>query len=159
MRPEILRQRAGDETPRAGDDDEVVLVHAPGDVGAGDGVGGAEGRRDVEHHRLVLVSDRLPLVRGGRLFGQQAPRENIGAGLGLTLVRHFAEAHGGTAALLPRDGGGSSPAPRPAGADGVRRSRTGGSSASPQAARPAAVMTMIMLCKRFIDDPSRGRGQ
>ncbi len=65
-------------------------------------------------HAIVEVSDRgrgIPERERERVFDGFYRASNAGevrgAGLGLSLVRHFARAHGGEIQALPRDGGGT----------------------------------------------------
>lgn len=92
-----LLENATKYTPAEATDREIVLALAA-----------ADGRAIVE------VRDRGPGIPEGereRVFesfvrGSNAG-ESRGAGLGLSLVRHFARAHGGEAEARPRSGGGT----------------------------------------------------
>jgi len=69
-------------------------------------------RRDQTAELLVLDRGRgVPPGERERIFDSFYRASNAGevrgAGLGLNLVQHFAAAHGGRIAVLPRDGGGS----------------------------------------------------
>jgi two-component system phosphate regulon sensor histidine kinase PhoR len=70
--------------------------------------------RSSDGHAVLEVRDRgvgVPATEREHIFESfyraTTAGEVRGAGLGLSLVRHFAEAHDGTIAALPRDGGGS----------------------------------------------------
>ncbi|MGO4124650.1 extracellular solute-binding protein [Inquilinus sp. YAF38] len=83
-----------------------ALTHAPG--------GAVEIEAAVERGRAVLrVSDRGPGIPAAekdfvleRFARGEGSRDRPGSGLGLSIVRTVAEAHGGTLALLDRPGGG-----------------------------------------------------
>lgn len=83
-----------------------ALTHAPG--------GDVEIEAAVERGRAVLrVSDRGPGIPAAeknlvleRFARGEGSRDRPGSGLGLSIVRTVAEAHGGTLALLDRPGGG-----------------------------------------------------
>lgn len=70
--------------------------------------------RRVDQRAEIDVLDRgrgIPVAERERVFESFYRASNAGevrgAGLGLALCRHFAAAHGGAVAALPRDGGGS----------------------------------------------------
>ncbi|MFE0756537.1 extracellular solute-binding protein [Inquilinus sp. NPDC058860] len=83
-----------------------ALTHAPG--------GDVEIEAAVERDRAVIrVSDRGPGIPAAekalvleRFTRGEGSRDRPGSGLGLSIVRTVAEAHGGTLALLDRPGGG-----------------------------------------------------
>ncbi|MGF6230909.1 two-component system sensor histidine kinase TctE [Inquilinus ginsengisoli] len=83
-----------------------AMTHAPG--------GDVEIEAAVEHGRAVIrVSDRGPGIPEAekalvleRFARGEGSRDRPGSGLGLSIVRTVAAAHGGTLALLDRPGGG-----------------------------------------------------
>jgi signal transduction histidine kinase len=94
----------------------VNLLENAAKYGPGDG---EEQEIEIELQRagdraVITVADRgrgIPAEERDRVFDGFYRASNAGevrgAGLGLSLVRHFARAHGGDVRALPRDGGGT----------------------------------------------------
>jgi signal transduction histidine kinase len=75
-----------------------------GEVAVRTGSGGGSSWLEVANTGPVVPDHAVPGLF--EPFRRLAPRVGRGAGLGLSIVRSVAAAHGGTASARPRDGGG-----------------------------------------------------
>ena len=89
-------------------DNAVRYSSAGGSVEVRVAADGGRLQVDVLDRGIGIPPEELPLVLERHFRGRAARRHRAdGSGLGLPIARALAQAHGGTLALMPREGGGT----------------------------------------------------